>query len=161
MAVCSKTRRGLEAFGAKVSWRAKKCGKYSAVTTCVTPLLVLSRAHTRQQSNHCGWNTAWGRLSAHLTMHMNTEHNQPHVENRKRQDVQHRQDKTHNVQSSKCSLSLDKVLVCSPPQVILFRPAGTTRLYRSNWTPPRKPTLISFQQIHFLRLMHALIHRRQ
>ena len=116
------------------------------MTTCVTPLLVLSRAHTRQQSNHCGWNTAWGRRSAHLTMHMNTEHNQPHVENRKRQDVQHRQDKTHNVQSSKCSLSLDKVLVCSPPQVILFRPAGTTRFYHSNWTPPRKPTLISFRQ---------------
>ena len=112
------------------------------MTTCVTPLLVLSRAHTRLQSNHCGWNTAWGRLSAHLTMHMNTEHNQAHVENRKRQDVQ----QTHNVQSSKCSLSLDKVLVCSPPQVILFRPAGTTRFYHSNWTPPRKPTLNSFRQ---------------
>ena len=36
-----------------------------------------------------------------------------------------------SVQRSQCSLSLDKVLVCSPPQVILFRPAGTTRLYNA------------------------------
>ena len=87
---CSKTRRGLEAFGGKV--RSEKMRQVAFGWPHVLALLVLLGS-TSWQSKHCGRNSAWGNCAL-VTLSTHIRHNYEHATNTETQDVQ-----THNPQT--------------------------------------------------------------
>ena len=97
----------------------KKCGKLRSVTTCVSPPCPPWEHELAKQALR-------SQLSMGELCTGNTEHtHQAQLRTRNK----HGNTRCTNTQSAdagtpqggKCSLSLDKVLVCSPPQVIFFR----------------------------------------